>query len=1142
MAFFFFSLASKEHHERRLTRATRKGSQNLFFAKKLAEGFIEERLFFGREPICLKEFICELGLLDPQIPCGNEHGARISVIIESNTAATANANLETTSGTDAANVTTTASSATTTSMCGDEPLLEPIWEWHYYSKHDNNSNSKDSGHSNEIPKQRQRHNLLIAQYSSFVGGSSGSNSRSYAKLIEKTAPINKEYAKRWNYDYVILHGITMLVANDIENIHYYNYHNYHNNNTDNKLYCYPKEERSRFNKIALLQMALFNKDIYDSMLILDADAMIYDFDYDIPSLLLPNKQMQDDDHNDNTNNSVAAHGKDLDGYFSDKDETDIMLVAHRVNQNDVAQTSNITNGVTLWNLHHPYIEYAVSKWDEACRNGLISSLESNHRYRRKHRPPIEQQRHPFRGDQYYLHQVLKQSDSSNANTNVNNKNNTIRDVELDEINDDDDPTTSKKNLTNVVSALWNEFYYRDGTVIKHFQRSNMFSWNDTIGLQSRLDRIDQATDEICTKHSISKDALEYVNYTTNTNTSTNNTSSSPGLAASRELDIRVFGNRKCGGKHGRNNKNPLRRQPLFQWTFNHHNNSNDNNGNNSKAKSTRRLLIAQYSGYDSTSRQLKKLTSPVNKAYAKKWGYDFLSMEGSALTLPKDGINCEPPYSRAMHNKLFLLHMSLTRNDRYDYLLTLEPDAMIYDFDFDLTDLMLIQSADDDIDGQNDDIQSQFLLAASVTNGIQQTTIQNATVERWNINNKILLWNLHHNLTYSVFEDWYTATINGLYNISNDQMEQYDDDQRYLQEAFLKREGRKAQVHLLPTGFEDERGIKVKHFVKPNSTIWSEKEALDSIEKMINDTIDRICHEHRPDCDNLEYRELDKNDDDGVECLDQPRRQPTWSWIHNSNKTYVRNMPPSPPLLPPRRRMLIAQYSGYGNYTQLLDLTMPVNKAYARKWNHDFVYLQGTTLTFPKDGPCEPPNERSRHNKLYLLQTAWHKRSDYDVLLTLDADAMIYNFSSDISDLVSDTDMLAAHGAGVTEETRTWNINNGICLWNLHHPKTSKIAFDWYKNTRKGMSMVGEKEHGDQHFLQMTLRKGDRQSLVRGLATEFKYKKATVIKHFVRKNNDVWNGSDIQSRQAMIENAILEICQKATQYSEQEDFCMDRLQ
>ena len=246
------------------------------------------------------------------------------------------------------------------------------------------------------------------------------------------------------------------------------------------------------------------------------------------------------------------------------------------------------------------------------------------------------------------------------------------------------------------------------------------------------------------------------------------------------------------------------------------------------------------------------------------------------------------------------------------------------------------------------------------------------------------------------------------------------------------------------------------------------------------------------------------------------RQQPVREWYRyahlNPNETATRA----------KKRLLIAQYSGYGKYARLLELTSPVNKAYAKKWNHDLVILQGITLTLPEDGVCEPPPERARYDKIELLKLALSKNESYDQLLLLDADAIMYDLDLDITTLVADEDLLAAHAVSSKSGPRTWNINNGVVLWNLGHFLVHRVADEWYTNTVAGVS--AHKKHGDQHYLQVILKQGDGHAHVQALPTEFKYEKGTVVKHFLRAKSSHWNNTGIDEREESILSIIRDIC------------------
>jgi hypothetical protein len=136
-----------------------------------------------------------------------------------------------------------------------------------------------------------------------------------------------------------------------------------------------------------------------------------------------------------------------------------------------------------------------------------------------------------------------------------------------------------------------------------------------------------------------------------------------------------------------------------------------------------------------------------------------------------------------------------------------------------------------------------------------------------------------------------------------------------------------------------------------------------------------------------------------------------WKWYRYSNNKKNRTTPS----IKAKRRLLIAQYSGFGSYSRILQEVLPVNLAYAQKWGHDFVTLEGTALQFPgllydpaTSTGC--PNLRngyesqSTFNKIPLLfeamKTGRHNQVYYDQVLILDTDTMIVNFDYDITTLL----------------------------------------------------------------------------------------------------------------------------------------------
>jgi hypothetical protein len=148
----------------------------------------------------------------------------------------------------------------------------------------------------------------------------------------------------------------------------------------------------------------------------------------------------------------------------------------------------------------------------------------------------------------------------------------------------------------------------------------------------------------------------------------------------------------------------------------------------------------------------------------------------------------------------------------------------------------------------------------------------------------------------------------------------------------------------------------------------------------------------------------------------------------------------------PRRRLLIAQYSGRGSYERLLQEVEPINRAYAKRWGHDYTTLIGTALKFPgliyetslnddsngngenhqycryynsndnantlhstNSSSTSSPDSSSSYdyeaqstfNKIPLLFRAMKESPrKYDQVLILDSDTMIVDFDYDITSLL----------------------------------------------------------------------------------------------------------------------------------------------
>lgn len=523
-------------------------------------------------------------------------------------------------------------------------------------------------------------------------------------------------------------------------------------------------------------------------------------------------------------------------------------------------------------------------------------------------------------------------------------------------------------------------------------------------------------------------------------------------------------------------------EPIWEWHY------FSNNTNKNKQQAQKRLLVATYSAFGQYARLLE-LTSPINKAYAEAWNHDIVILQGTTMILQWDA-NCTPPEERSRFNKIDILLTALNRKDQYDQLLLLDADTLIYDFSYDITRLL----------------SNETMLVA-------QRTLQDDPVATKSINNGVTLWNLHHPMTFSVARDWSKACRDGIPD-----NRPYRGDQYYLRQV-LNDERRISSISSVWEEFYYRDGTRIKHFQRSNDRSWVDT-GLDTREDRIMDTVREVCSKFQikeSDLDRKNYTVVIGNVSALVNCT--PRRKSVWDLIMYSGNITT----------PASKRLLIAQYSSFGTYASLLEATAPLNKAYARKWRHDYLAVQGAALSLETDlNNCELPQYRSMHNKIPLLIWALSKNTEYDQILILDADTLMYNFSYDVTTLLGDDDMLAAQKVNANDTTHTWNINNGITLWNLKHNTTAKIAKQWLKRTANGLNgahLFGWKDHSDQSYLHWVLQHQANAILyTKALDHEFRYDKGTVARHYVRPKNNDWTGYGKDRREQLIQKTAESIC------------------
>lgn len=124
-----------------------------------------------------------------------------------------------------------------------------------------------------------------------------------------------------------------------------------------------------------------------------------------------------------------------------------------------------------------------------------------------------------------------------------------------------------------------------------------------------------------------------------------------------------------------------------------------------------------------------------------------------------------------------------------------------------------------------------------------------------------------------------------------------------------------------------------------------------------------------------------------------------------------------------RKRLLIIQESGRGPAADVMAVTSRLNRAYARKWGHDFARVTGVIAG---NKPWH-----STFNRAHILQSLISSANipSYEYALMLGADAVIVDLDYDVQKMDPRENMVATNGNDLS-----------VVYWDLNHVKIRAFA------------------------------------------------------------------------------------------------------
>jgi len=152
-----------------------------------------------------------------------------------------------------------------------------------------------------------------------------------------------------------------------------------------------------------------------------------------------------------------------------------------------------------------------------------------------------------------------------------------------------------------------------------------------------------------------------------------------------------------------------------------------------------------------------------------------------------------------------------------------------------------------------------------------------------------------------------------------------------------------------------------------------------------------------------------------------------------------------------RMKLVVLQSCDGEVYKQMTDATEKHHRKYCEKWGYGYKRWDGVKLPakvhHPSFAAC---------NRIYLLQEELES-GENDWALWLDADSVVVDVNKPLEQFLDDSYCIVACKGGDRPDN-WWDINNGVCFFNLRHPMLGILLDLWQESVEEHLRHL-EKEN-----------------------------------------------------------------------------------